>query len=54
MTSKAKRVYTLIQDKAGSNELMQGIPGFLGFPLHPDRRRRRDLHPLRPHAQRNP
>lgn len=33
MTNKAKRVYTLIQDKAGSNELMQGISGFLGFPF---------------------
>ena len=33
MTGKAKKVYSLIQDKASSNELMQGISGVLGFPF---------------------
>lgn len=33
MTNKAKRVYSLIQDKASSNKLMQGISGVLGFPF---------------------
>lgn len=32
MTGKGKKVYDLIQSKASSNELMQGISGALGFP----------------------
>lgn len=33
MTTKAKRVYDLIQAKSTSNEAMQGISGALGFPF---------------------
>ena len=31
--TKEEQVYTLIQSKASSNELMQGISGLLGFPF---------------------
>lgn len=33
MTNKTKMVYELIQEKATSNEVMQGFSGVLGFPF---------------------
>ena len=33
METKARQVYDLIQNKASSNEFMQGLSGLLGFPF---------------------